>query len=96
MEATGFAILWFEYFIFVIRLFFIYIGLLNSCYFFPVGLTNPLYPYAPSPPLDTLYVPEPLQTHDEPLYETDYGAGVGTYDLYMQVRFCFKIVSLTY
>jgi len=48
------------------------------------GLTNPLYPYAPSPPLDTLYVPEPLQTHDEPLYETDYGAGVGTYDLYMQ------------
>ncbi|CAL1537650.1 unnamed protein product [Lymnaea stagnalis] len=43
------------------------------------GQTPSLYPYQPSPPLDTLYIPETLRSTEEgsPAYDSDYGVGEG-------------------
>ncbi|GFR81685.1 intermediate filament tail domain-containing protein 1 [Elysia marginata] len=54
------------------------------------GACNPLYPYEPSPPLNTLYIPESLRTVDEGAmaYDADYAVGQGApdtqdYDMYL-------------
>ncbi|KAK3749853.1 hypothetical protein RRG08_066167 [Elysia crispata] len=46
------------------------------------GPCNPLYPYEPSPPLNTLYIPESLRTVEEGAiaYDADYAVGQGVPD----------------
>ncbi|GFN86734.1 centrobin-like isoform x3 [Plakobranchus ocellatus] len=60
------------------------------------GPCNPLYPYEPSPPLNTLYIPESLRTVEEGgvAYDADYAVGPASqdaglpdqrdYDMYLQ------------